>query len=155
MSKGLKAIGIRGLLMKQDSSQKSIFRNTLDSILGGFNIKFTAAVTVLALGFGSGLVYGATTEKYDHVENFVPDTVLVQERHNTIFDSYDCTVRIKSPKPGEISVIYDEGCLHKVTRVKLHGVKTEIPYHRLSLRDQGTCANMIKNISYKLKIQTK
>jgi hypothetical protein len=151
MQKGLKTLGLGGLTMKQEPEQKSGIRNTLSSILGGFNTKFTAAITVLALGFGAGIVYNATTDKNDHIGMVSGHgTVFVQESHNQILGSYNCITHTESPKPGEIAMIYDDGCNHTVDKVKLFGVRSEIPYNRLSQQDQDTSSRIINNVSYKL-----
>ncbi|MBT3835824.1 hypothetical protein HOD05_02805 [Candidatus Woesearchaeota archaeon] len=148
MQKGLKTLGIRGLIMTQDTPRVG---NTLNTILKSFNIRFAGAIAVLALGFGAGIGYASTTEKYSTIQISLGRSVEVQEKHNDVLGTYDCSIVVQFPKPGEVVRIDDYGCDHSIDHVKLHGVRSNVPYHRLSSEDQSTSTRILDDITYKLK----
>ena len=152
MQEGLKRIGIRGIPMEKPDSK---LKTTLDSILKVITWQIATTATAFTLGLGFGLGYATTTENYHHIETSFGRAVEVVEKHNGLLDSYDCNINFQYPQPGEIKTIYDEGCNRSIDSVKLLGVKTELPYHRLSDTDQNTSAGIIKDVSYKLITQTK
>ncbi len=60
-------------------------------------------------------------------------------------------INFQYPQPGELAIIRDYGCDRNIDEVKLHGVKVNIPFHRLSSEDQRTSSQIVNGVSYKLK----